>query len=155
MNPGLNWYEDCAIGDAFTTGGIVVTESLIQAFAGLSGDFFDLHMDDRFARDLGFKGRVAHGILGLALTDGLKNRAEHRFRAIASLGWNWKFAGPIFVGDRIHAEVAVLAKRETKRPDRGIVTLAIKVKNQDGQVVQEGTNELMISRRPKGGASHD
>lgn len=155
MNPGLNWYEDCAIGDAFTTGGIVVTESLIQAFAGLSGDFFDLHMDDRFARDLGFKGRVAHGILGLALTDGLKNRAEHRFRAIASLGWNWKFAGPIFVGDRIHAEVAVLAKRETKRPDRGIVTLAIKVKNQDGQVVQEGTNELMISRRPEGGASHD
>jgi 3-hydroxybutyryl-CoA dehydratase len=148
MNPGLNWYEDCAVGDAFTTGGIVVTESLIQAFAGLSGDFFDLHMDDRFARDLGFKGRVAHGILGLALTDGLKNRAEHRFRAIASLGWNWKFAGAILIGDRIHAEVAVMTKRETKRPDRGIVTLAIRVKNQDGRVVQEGTNELMISRRP-------
>jgi 3-hydroxybutyryl-CoA dehydratase len=148
MNPGLNWYEDCAVGDAFTTGGIVVTESLIQAFAGLSGDFFDLHMDDRFARDLGFKGRVAHGILGLALTDGLKNRAEHRFRAIASLGWNWKFAGAILIGDRIHAEVAVMTKRETKRPDRGIVTLAITVKNQDGRVVQEGTNELMISRRP-------
>ena len=55
MNPGLNWYEDCGVGDAFATGGIVVTESLIQAFAGLSGDFFDLHMDDRFARDLGFK----------------------------------------------------------------------------------------------------
>jgi acyl dehydratase len=149
MNPGLNWYEDCAVGDAFATGGIVVTESLIQAFAGLSGDFFDLHMDDRFARDLGFKGRVAHGILGLALTDGLKNRAEHRFRAIASLGWNWKFAGAILIGDRIHAEVAVTAKRETKRPDRGIVTLAIRVKNQDGQVVQEGTNELMILRQPK------
>jgi acyl dehydratase len=149
MNPGLNWYEDCAVGDAFTTGGIVVTESLIQAFAGLSGDFFDLHMDDRFARDLGFKGRVAHGILGLALTDGLKNRAEHRFRAIASLGWNWKFSGAILIGDRIHAEVAVMAKRETKRPDRGIVTLAIRVKNQDGQVVQEGTNELMVSRRPR------
>ena len=149
MNPGLNWYEDCAVGDAFTTGGIVVTESLVQAFAGLSGDFFDLHMDDRFALDLGFKGRVAHGILGLALTDGLKNRAEHRFRAIASLGWNWKFAGAILIGDRIHAEVAIMAKRETKRPDRGIVTLAIKVKNQDGQVVQEGTNELMISRKPR------
>jgi len=148
MNPGLNSYEDCAVGDAFTTGGIVVTESLIQAFAGLSGDFFDLHMDDRFARDLGFKGRVAHGILGLALTDGLKNRAEHRFCAIASLGWNWKFAGPILVGDRIQAEIAVIGRRETKRPDRGIVTLAFKVKNQDGQVVQEGTNELMISRRP-------
>jgi acyl dehydratase len=147
MNPGLNWYEDCAVGDAFTTGGIVVTESLIQAFAGLSGDFFDLHMDDRFARDLGFKGRVAHGILGLALTDGLKNRAEHRFRAVASLGWNWRFTGAILVDDRIHAEVTIAGKRATKRPDRGIVTLAFRVMNQNGQVVQEGTNELMILRR--------
>jgi acyl dehydratase len=149
MNPALNWYEDCAVGDAFTTGGIVVTESLIQAFAGLSGDFFDLHMDDQFARGLGFSGRVAHGILGLALTDGLKNRAEHRFRAVASLGWNWKFCGPILVGDRIHAEITVAGRRETKRPDRGIVTLEFKVRNQNGQVVQEGTNELMILRRPR------
>jgi acyl dehydratase len=148
MNPGPNWYEDCAVGDGFTTGGIVVTESLIQAFAGLSGDFFELHVDDEFARRLGYPGRVAHGILGLALTDGLKNRAEHRFRAVASLGWNWKFSGPIFVGDRIQAEVTVHARRETKRSDRGILTLAFKVMNQRGEVVQEGTNELMVLRRP-------
>lgn len=148
MNPGLNWYEDCAVGDAFTTGGIVVSEALIQGFAGISGDFFDLHVDDEFARNLGFKARVAHGILGLALTDGLKNRADHRFRAIASLGWNWKFTGPILVGDRIQAEVTVQGKRESKRADRGILTLAFKVKNQRGEPVQEGTNELMVSRRP-------
>jgi acyl dehydratase len=148
MNPGLNWYEDCAVGDALTTGGIVVTEGLIQAFAGLSGDFFDLHVDDDFARRLGFPGRVAHGILGLALTDGLKNRAESRFRAVASLGWNWRFAGPILVGDRIHAEVTVQGKRETRRTDRGILTLAFKVKNQNGDIVQEGTNDLMVERRP-------
>jgi acyl dehydratase len=148
MNPGLNWFEDVAVGDRFATGGIVVTESLIQAFAGLSGDFFDLHVDDEFARSLGFPGRVAHGILGLALTDGLKNRADVRFRAVASLGWNWRFTGPILVNDRIHAEVAVAAKRETKRPDRGIVTLDFAVKNQKGEVVQQGTNELMVLRRP-------
>jgi len=148
MNPGLNWFEDCAVGDAFTTGGIVVSEALIQGVAGISGDFFDLHVDDEFARNLGFKGRVAHGILGLALTDGLKNRADHRFRAIASLGWNWKFTRPILVGDRIQAEVTVQGKRETKHADRGILTLAFKVKNQRGEVVQEGTNALMVSRRP-------
>jgi 3-hydroxybutyryl-CoA dehydratase len=147
MNPGSNYYEDCAVGDAFTTGGIVVTESLIQGFAGVSGDFFDLHVDDQFAREHGFKGRVAHGILGLALTDGLKNRAEYRFRAIASLGWNWRFTGPILVGDRIRAEVTIADKRETKRADRGILTLAFKVKNQRDEVVQEGTNELMVYRR--------
>jgi acyl dehydratase len=148
VNPGLNWYEDVAVGDRFATGGIVVTESLIQAFAGLSGDFFDLHVDDEFARGLGFPGRVAHGILGLALTDGLKNRAEMRFRAVASLGWNWKFSGPILVGDRIRAEIEIAAKRETKRADRGIVTLGFAVKNQKEEVVQQGSNELMVLRRP-------
>ena len=116
MKPGLNWYEDCAVGDAFATGGIVMTESLIQGFAGISGDFFDLHVDDEFARGLGFTGRVAHGILGLALTDGLKNRAEYRFHTVAALGWNWKFTGAILVGDRIHAEIVIAGKRETKRP---------------------------------------
>ena len=147
MIPGLNWYEDCAVGDRFATGGIVVTEALIQGFAGISGDFFDLHVDDEFARGLGFPGRVAHGILGLALTDGLKNRADHRFRAVASLGWNWQFAGAILVGDRIRAEVTVQAKRATKRPDRGILTLAFDVTNQRGETVQQGTNELMVLRR--------
>ncbi len=145
---GYNWYEDLAVGDRFTTGGIMVTESHVAGFAGLTGDFFDLHVDEQFAQELGFKGRIAHGILGLALTDGLKNRAAPRMRALASLGWNWKFSRPIFIDDRIQAEIEIAAKRETKRTDRGIVTLAFKVKNQNGEVVQEGTNELMMLRRP-------
>jgi len=145
---GYNWYEDLAVGDRFTTGGITVTESHLAGFAGLSGDFFDLHVDDQFARELGFSGRVAHGILGLALTDGLKNRAAPRMRAIASLGWNWRFTRPIYIGDRIHAEIEIAAKRETKRPDRGIVTLALQVRNQSSETVQEGTNDLMMLRRP-------
>ena len=144
------WYEEVAQGERFATGGIVVTESHVMNFAGLTGDFFDLHVDDQFARGLGFEGRVAHGILGLAIVDGLKNRAETRFRAVASLGWNWKFTRPILIGDRIHAEIEVAGKRETKRADRGILTLRFEVKNQKGEVVQEGTNELMVLRAPRG-----
>jgi 3-hydroxybutyryl-CoA dehydratase len=142
------WYEDVEPGERFATGGIVVTESHVMGFAGLTGDFFDLHVDEEFARSLGFPGRVAHGILGLAIVDGLKNRAETRFRAVASLGWNWKFTRPILIGDRIHAEIEVQSKRETRRADRGILVLAFKVKNQKDEVVQEGTNDLMVLRRP-------
>jgi acyl dehydratase len=142
------WYEEVAAGERFSTGAIVVTESHVMGFAGLTGDFFDLHVDDQFARELGFPGRVAHGLLGLAIVDGLKNRAETRFRAVASLSWNWKFTRPILIGDRIHAEIEVQSKRETKRADRGILVLAFKVKNQNGEVVQEGTNDLMVLRKP-------
>src|SRR4051812_13519420 len=88
---GEYWFEDLAEGDHYETGRIVVTEAHIVSFAGLSGDFFDIHMDDEFARSQGFPGRIAHGLLGLALTDGLKNRAAVRVMAIASLGWAWKF----------------------------------------------------------------
>ena len=79
-------YEEIAKGLTWETGGITVTESHILAFAGLSGDFYDLHVDDDYARSLGFPGKVAHGLLGLALADGLKNRSSVRLAAIVSLG---------------------------------------------------------------------
>ena len=147
LDDGRLAYEDIAEDLAWETPGITVTESHIFAFAGLSGDFFEIHVDDEYARGMGFPGRVAHGILGLALTDGLKNRSEARFRGVASLSWSWNFRGPILIGDRIAATVRVAGKRLTKRPDRGILTLAITVRNQRGEVVQEGENLLMVLTR--------
>jgi acyl dehydratase len=146
----LLYYEDAPAGLAFDTDGIVVTETHVVAFAGLSGDFFALHMDDEFARSLGFEGRVAHGLLGLILVDGLKNRASQRFQAIASLSWQWNFRKPIYPGDRIHGHLRVADKRLTRRGDRGILTLAVEVRNQKGEVVQDGTNLLMVRTRAGG-----
>ena len=152
----LLFYEDTAVGLSFETGGVVVTESHIVQFAGLSGDFFDLHMDDEYARSLGFPGRVAHGLLGLILVDGLKNRASERFAAVASLSWQWNFRKPLFAGDRLFARVTVTDKRLTKRGDRGILTLAFEVRNGKGDIVQDGVNLLMVrtreSKAPKAGA---
>jgi acyl dehydratase len=142
--PELLRYERIEVGLAFDTGGITVTEGHIAAFAGLTGDFFDIHMDDDYARALGYPGRVAHGLLGLALCDGLKNRASVRFAAIVSLGWRWSFCGPILAGDRIHARVRVMSKRTTRNPARGIVTLGFELVNQKGEVVQKGENDMMV-----------
>jgi acyl dehydratase len=142
--PDLLRYEQIEPGLAFETGGITVTEGHITGFAGLTGDFYDIHMDDDYARALGYPGRVAHGLLGLALTDGLKNRASVRFAAIVSLNWRWSFTGPILAGDRIAARIAVLSKRMTKNPARGIVTLGFDLVNQKGDVVQKGENDMMV-----------
>jgi acyl dehydratase len=143
----LLFYEDAPLGLEFDTEGIVVTESHVVAFAGLSGDFFALHMDDEFARSMGFRGRVAHGLLGLILVDGLKNRAAQRFQAVASLSWQWNFRKPLYPGDRIHGHLTVTDKRLTKRGDRGILTLSVEVRNQNGEVLQDGTNLLMVRAR--------
>jgi acyl dehydratase len=132
---------------------MLVTEAHLVQFAGLSGDFFPLHMDDEFARSLGFPGRVAHGLLGLILLDGLKNRASQRFAAVASLSWQWNFRNPLFPGDRVYGVLRVAEKRLTSRGDRGILTLALELRNGSGQVLQEGTNLLLVRRREGGATS--
>ena len=141
-------FEDIAEDLAWETPGITVSEHHILAFAGLSGDFYEIHVDDDYARALGYPGKVAHGILGLALADGLKNRSAVRLAAIVSLGWRWRFTGAILAGDRIHARIRVTAKRMTRHADRGIVTLDMTLLNQRGEVVQAGENDLMVHRRP-------
>lgn len=147
LKPGDYFFEDLKPGDWFVTGHLVVTEAHIVEFAGLSGDFFDVHMDDEFAREQGFPGRIAHGLLGLALTDGLKNRASARVMASASLGWNWKFTGAIVAGDRIGVKVAVKETRLSSK-GQGIVSLHLEVTQQDGCVVQEGETTLLVRLRP-------
>ncbi|WP_407123244.1 MaoC family dehydratase [Bradyrhizobium sp. STM 3561] len=151
LSAGEYWFEDLVVGDHYQTGRLVVTDAHIVGFAGLSGDFFDVHMDDEFARSVGFPGRVAHGLLGLALTDGLKNRSAVRILAIASLGWNWKFRAPIFSGDRIGAGVRIAGTR-LSHSGQGILTLAFEVTKQDDTIVQEGETTLLVRRRnDKGG----
>lgn len=144
---GKYFHDDLFVGAYFRTGRITVTESHIVAFAGMSGDFFDVHMDDEFAREQGFPGRIAHGLLGLCLIDGLKNRAEVQLQAVASLGWNdWSFKVPILAGDSIGATIRVAEMRLTSSGGRGIVQLGFEVRNQDGVTVQSGRNTLLMRR---------
>jgi acyl dehydratase len=66
---------------------------------------------------------------------------------MAFVGLRWKFKGPIKIGDTIRVRAKVLAKKETSKPDRGVITLDRKVLNQRGEVVQEGETDLMVERR--------
>lgn len=147
LAPGIYAADDLRVGDRWTTPHLTLSEWHVLQFAGLTGDFFELHMDDGFARTLGFPGRVAHGLLGLALLDGLKNRAEVRLRAIASLGWSWDFAAPLCVGDRIRGLVEVTALRATSDGRRAVASLAMRLVRDDGTTLQAGENRLMLERR--------
>ena len=143
---GTYGFDDVTVGDRVQTGHREVTAEAIETFADLTGDRFAIHMDDEAAQALGFPARVAHGLLVLSLVDGLKNQAGAQFRAVASLGWDWTFARPVFIGDVISAEITVLEKKSVSRPDRGILRLGFDVRRADGEIVQQGTNLLMVQR---------
>jgi acyl dehydratase len=148
LAPGMYDLNDLEIGDHFVTSGMTVTEAHVVNYAGVSGDMYDIHLDDVAAQQAGFPGRIAHGLLGLALTDGLKTRSAVRMSALATLGWNWSFRAPLMIGDRIHVEIEVVGKRVTKRTDRGIATLRLNVLNQHRTIVREGETLLLLANRP-------
>jgi acyl dehydratase len=142
------FFEDIEVGQEYVSPGRTVTEADIVAFAGLSGDYNVLHTDAEFMRTSIFGERIAHGLLGLAIQSGLGTRAMPRpFATIAFLGLRWRFKGPIKIGDTIKVRIRVTDKRETSKPDRGIVVLQRSVTNQRGEVVQEGDTDVMVERR--------
>ncbi|MFO7168142.1 MAG: MaoC/PaaZ C-terminal domain-containing protein [Chloroflexota bacterium] len=148
-NRKRTFYEDYAVGDEFLTPARTVTEADVVAFAGLTGDYNRLHTDAEYMRGSIFGERIAHGLLGLSIANGLKYRTDmDSDGVIAFLGLTWQFVGPIKIGDTIHALLRVASMRETSKPDRGIVVYGVKVLNQRGETVQEGEFTMLLKRRP-------
>jgi acyl dehydratase len=143
-----SYFEDFEIGDEFVTPGRTVTEGDVMLFAGLTGDYNRIHTDAEYMKSSMFGERIAHGLLGLSLVNGLKYRTDYDSDGVlAFLGLTWKFSRPIRFGDTIHAVIRIASKRETSKPDRGIMFQTIQVFNQRGEVVQEGEFTSMIKRR--------
>jgi len=141
------YFEDIQVGEEYLSPGRTVTEADIVIFAGLSGDYNVLHTNAEFMKSSIFGERIAHGLLGLAIQSGLLTRGMRPYATLALLGLRWKFKGPIKIGDTITVRAKVISKKETGKPDRGIVTLDRQVVNQKGEVVQEGETDVMVARR--------
>ena len=143
------YYEDLGVGEEYESPGRTITEADIVNFSAISGDWSPVHCDEEYCQRTPYKTRIAHGLLGLAVVEGLKQRipAFADVRYMASLYWNYKFTGPILIGDTIRIRVKIASKRETKQPDREIVVEYITMVNQRGEVVQEGEHGLMALRK--------
>ena len=146
------YYEDMAVGEEYESPARTVTETDLVNFSAFSGDWSPVHSDEEFCRKTPYKTRIVHGLLGLALTEGLKFRipAFATARYMASLYWNYKFTAPILIGDTVRLTVKIQSKRETKKPDRGIVIEYVTMLNQRNEVVGEGEHGLMVYRRSTG-----
>lgn len=143
------YWDDAREGDECVSPTYQVTEARINAYAELTGDFTPVHIDEEYAKTTPFGTRVAHGLLGLSIADGLKTRSDYRFLPGMSLGWNWDFLLPIRIDDTVHVRFKVTGLRASKsRPGWGIVILPSELLNQRGEVAQKGEHRLMIPRRP-------
>ena len=143
------YWDDAREGDACTSPSYRVTEARINAYAELTGDFTPVHVDEAYAKTTPFGTRVAHGLFGLSIADGLKTQSEYRFVPGMSLGWTWDFLLPIKIDDELRVRFSVASMRTSKsRPGWGIVVLPSLLINQHGETVHKGEHRLMIPRRP-------
>lgn len=149
------FYEDFEVGKSYLSPGRTISEADVVNFAAFSGDWFPLHTDEEYSKKGPFQGRIAHGLLGLALTEGLKFRIPEFLGAayVASLYWNYSFTNPIRLGDTVSLKVQILSKRDTKNPERGLVVEYVSMINQRGEVVGEGEHGLLVSKRQYGEAN--
>lgn len=150
-------YEDLYEGLRFRSPGRTITDADLVSFAGLTGDYSELHTSDVYAQASQFGRKVAHGMMGLAYAHGLMwpRTGELRETAVAFLGINdWKFVGPIFVGDTIFVEYELAELRDSKsRPEQAIAIFDVRVVKQDGSIVQQGRKALLVSKVPLGGVA--
>ena len=95
---------------------------------------------------------MAHGLLGLTYAHGLMwaRTGELRETAIAFLGISdWKFVGPIFIGDTIFVNYRIAELRDSKsKPTQAIATFEVAVVNQDERIAQQGRKVLLMSKVP-------
>ena len=150
QNPKENmYYEDFEVGAQFISPSRVIARSDIRQFADVTGDHHPLHTDDEYCKATPFGGIIAHGLFGVALMEGLKNQLRiYDKTGIASLGWDRiRFLRPLFPNDAVHLKITFINKRETRKPDRGILWEKIELINQNNEVLTEAKHTSMIMRR--------
>lgn len=144
------YFEEFTIGQTITTPARTITESDIVTFAGLSGDYNQIHTDAEFAKATPFGQRIAHGILtlsvisGLAVQTGFMEGTIIAFREINE----WKFSKPVFIGDTVHATLEITETKALRRLGGGSITIKLNVINQHNDVVMSGTWTALIASKP-------
>ena len=142
------WFGDFALGERFPLPSRTMTEAIFLAFQAASGDNHPIHYDVEFCRARGMPHMLAHGyqvlIQGAAGAGLFPFMVEDSLKAF--LDQSSRFLHPVFVGDTLYPALEV-AKLEPGRTT-GVLTLALTIHNQRGELVLDGVQRYLLRTRP-------
>ncbi len=146
----VEFYEEYEVDAEYETASRTVTETDIVNFVNLFGFTEPLFINMEFVEKQSlFGGRIAPGAFTFSMSEGLMIQAGLARGGLALLGIEeLKVPAPLRCGDTVHVKVKVLSKRETSKPDRGVVTFDQQVLNSKGDILLQYTVKRMIRRRP-------
>ncbi len=142
------YFDDFALESVSTSRTRTITETDIVNFAGISGDFVELHMSETYAVQGPFGRRIAHGTLVFSIAVGLgvqMNQVQDTVIAFYGVD-RLRFTRPVFIGDTIHVVKKVISK-EAKEPGRGLVTFETSVLNQNDELVVIYSDKVLLKAR--------
>lgn len=145
------YFEEFIVGQKITSVARTMAESDIMTFAGLTGDYNQIHTDAEFSKGTQFGQRIAHGLLGLSIAVGLLMRTGTlegtvlAFREIIE----WKFIKPVFIGDTIHVELEAKELKAMPRAGGGLAMVTLEVKNQKNEMLMRGTLAVLVASKPQ------
>ena len=143
------YFEDFESAGEMTTRGRTITEADVMMFAGLTGDFVELHTNEEFAKLTPFGRRVAHGALVFSISIGLATRTnllDDTLLAFAGVD-KLRFVSPVFIGDTVRVTKRV-SERKPLGPDQGTVVFETRVLNQRDELVLIYFDKMLMKRRP-------
>ena len=143
------YFDDFAIGEKFTTRGVTLTESMIIDFA-LTYDPQPFHIDVEAAKQSNYGGLIASGFHTLAL--GFRVVLETGVFRAASMGSpgfdELRWLKPVRPGDTLHTELEVVDKKpSSSKPDRGIMRVAYRIRNQEDEDVLTFLSMHLLKRK--------
>ena len=118
---------------------VVITQSLVDDFAKMSGDFSPLHMNEEYAKSTKFQNKVVHGMLlasFLSRMIGMYLPGKHALYTSQSL----EFHNPCFVGDEIIVSSIVNDKSESTK----IIKIASKITNIKNKILLSGNGKIIV-----------
>ena len=140
-------FEDLALGERFPLPGRTVTEAHFALFQAISADNHPIHYDAEYCRERGLAAPLAHGLQILCFTAAGAGGFAHVVGE-ALLGFveqSAKFLKPVVAGDTLYPMLEV-ARLEPQRTT-GVVTLAVSVHNQKGELVLSGEQKYLLRKR--------
>ncbi|MFQ5614067.1 MAG: MaoC/PaaZ C-terminal domain-containing protein [Anaerolineae bacterium] len=144
-------FDEFEVGAKYASQGRTVTEADVVAFAGLSGDFNPLHTDAEFGKRTPFGERIAHGMLVVSMATGMAQwTGIFEGTTLALMEQVIRYKGAVRFGDTVHLELEVVDKKESSKPDRGVVRFAARMRNQRDEVVVDGEWTLLMRRNGNG-----
>jgi len=145
---GHIYLEDIEVGLELVSEERVVSTADIEAFADLTGDHNPVHAETgAVAEGSPYDAPIAHGLLVTSISSGQPTSAD---------GWSLgiyleatrRFVAPVFAGDAIRTVSTVTdVRRSRSKPDRGVVTMQVQVRNQRDKVVQTGVDVVLVGAR--------